>query len=138
MTLHPDFPVVSGDYQLSADWSATLPEEMNRRIEGQDLVLWRPGFTVWMSLWNNDNGETIQQRIEWLRSETSPDAFEVSVQIGETPARYSYRLDEDRDGQIVYALYGFVLKADGHLQVAIYVDDQGDLEEAGSLFNSVR
>ena len=138
MTLHPDFPVVSGDYQLSADWSVTLPDEMNRRIEDQDLVLWRPGFTVWLSLWNNDNAETAEQRIEWLSSDVSVDAFDQSVQTESSPAKYSYRLNEEREGGVVYALYGFALKDDGHLQVAIYLDDENDVESAASLFQSIR
>ena len=111
---------------------------MNRRVEDQDLVLWRPGFTVWMSLWNNDNGETVQQRLDWLRSDASPGAFEQRVQADESPARYSYRLNEEREEGAVYALYGFVLKEDGHLQIAIYADRESDIESAKSLLQSVR
>lgn len=138
MTLHPDFPVVSGDYQLSANWAITLTQEMNRRVEDQDLVLWRPGLTVWMSLWNNDHEETIQERLEWLQSDTSPDAFDVTVQADDTSARYSYRLNEDGEEGTLFALYGFALKEDGHLQIAIYVDGEGDLADAKSLFDSIR
>ena len=138
MTLHPDFPIISGDYQLSDDWALTLPTEMNRRIEDQDLVLWRPGFTVWMSLWNNDHGESVQERLQWLQSDTSPDAFDVSARADDTPARYSYRLNEDREEGMVYALYGFALKDDGHLQIAIYLDREADLAGAKSLFDSIR
>ena len=138
VALHPDFPVVSGDFQLSADWSVSLPEQMNRRVEDQDLVLWRPGFTVWMSLWGNDKGESMQQRIDWIRSDTSPKAFDQLLQADDSPARYSYRLNEDREHGVAYALYGFVLKADGHLQVAIYVDSESDIESAKTLLQSVR
>lgn len=138
VTLHPDFPVVSGDYQLSTDWAITLPQELNRRVEDQDLVLWRPGFTVWMSLWNNDHDETIHERIQWLQSDTDPTAFDVSVQAEDVPARYSYRLNEDREEGVVYALYGFAVKDDGHIQIAIYVDSEGDITEAKSLFDSLR
>ena len=138
MTLHPDFPVVSGDYKLSADWAMTLPQEMNRRVEDQDLVLWRPGFTIWMSLWKNEHDETIPERIQWFQSDTDPAAFDTSVQADEIPARYSYRLNENREESVVYALHGFALKDDGHLQVAIYVDSESDIAEAKVLFNSLR
>lgn len=138
MALHPDFPVVSGDYKLTEDWAITLPQEMNRRFEDQDLVLWRPGFTIWMSLWNNDHDETIQERIQRLQSNASRDAFSASVRVDEVPARYSYRLNEDREEGIVYALYGFALKDDGHLQVAIYADSEDDIAEAKSIFDSIR
>jgi len=111
---------------------------MNRRVEDQDLVLWHPGFTVWMSLWNNDHEETIQERLERLQSDTSPDAFDVSVRAEHTPVRYSYRLNEDGEEGTVFALYGFALKEDGHLQIAFYVDREGDLADAKSLFDSLR
>lgn len=138
VTLHPDFPVVSGEYQLSTNWTITLTQEMNRRVEDQNLVLWRPGITVWMSLWGNDHEETIRERLEWFQSVTSPYAFDVSVRADDTPARYSYRLNEDGEEGTVFAFYGFALKEDGHLQIAIYVDREGDLTDAKSLFDSLR
>ncbi len=137
VTLHPDFPVVSGDYRLSEDWALTLPTEMNRRMEGQHLVLWRPGFTAWMSLRKNCYGESIQERLQRFQSDTSPGAFDASVCTSDWPARYSYRLSENRQEGVVYALYGFALKEDGHLQVAIEVDREADLADAESLFNSL-
>ncbi len=137
MTLHPDFPVVSGDLRLSKDWTLTLPARMNRRVEDQHLVLWRPGFTVWMSSWKNCYGESIQERLQRLQSDTSPDAFGASVRAKDTPARYSYRLNEDREEGVVYALYWFALKEDGHLQIAIDVDREAGLADAESLFNSI-
>ena len=132
------FPVVSGDYHLSSRWAITLPKEMNRRLEDQDLVLWRPGITVWMSLWNNNRGETVRERLDWLQSDASPDAFDVSVEANSTPARYSYRLNEQREAGVVFALYGFAIKDDGHLQIAIYVDQEADLTDARALLDSVR
>ena len=137
MTLHPDFPVVSGDYRISEDWALTLPVEMNRRMEDQHLVLWRRGFTVWMSLRKNCYEESIQERLQRLQLDTSADAFGASVWAGDTHARYSYRLDEVRQEGVVYALYGFALKEDGHLHVVIEVDREADLADAESLFNSL-
>lgn len=138
MTLHPDFPVVSGDYRLSENWIVSLPAEMNKRMEDQDMVLWRPGFTVWLALWGNDQGGSVQERLRWIQSDTSPDAFDTVLHANETPARYSYRLNEDREEGTVYAYYGFALKDVDHLQIAIYVDREADLANAELLFNSVR
>lgn len=137
MTLNLDFPVVSGDYRLSEDWAVTLPAEMNKRTEGEHLVLWRPGFTVWMSQRKNCYGESIRERLLRLQSDTGPDAFNVAVQADGTPARYTYRLKADRDECSVYALYGFALKENGHLQVAIDVEREADIADAESLFNSL-
>lgn len=43
---HPGFPVVSGDIEVGGGWWITLPGPMNRRVEADDLVMWRPGLTV--------------------------------------------------------------------------------------------
>ena len=136
--LRSDYPVVSGDQQLSADWSLTLPRAFNRRIEDKALVLWRPGVTVWLTLWGNDRGLSPKQRLDSLRATTESDAFEVSIRSGSLPMRYTYRLDEQRDEGTVHALYGFVLKPDRDIQAAIYVDDRADLEIARSILDSIR
>jgi hypothetical protein len=94
----------------------------------------KPGITVWMSLWNNDREQSAQERLGWLRSDASPNAFDVSVEANSTPARYFYRLNE----HVVFALYGFVLKDEGHLQIVIYLDKETDLEKAKALLDSVR
>ena len=138
MSLHPDFPVVSGNYLLNEDWALTLPDEFNRRLEDQDLVLWRPGFTIWMSLWNNDHGEAIGERLAWIREDVSGDAFELELDADSDPGRLVYRLNERREQNLVYALYGFVVKSDGHLQIAIYMDDEDDIVVAQGIFASIR
>ena len=138
MSLHPEFPVVSGDYALNENWALTLPDEFNRRLEEQDLVLWRPGFTIWLSLWNNDHDETIAERLTWIREDVSDEAFDLKLDADSDPGRLVYRLNERREEDVVYALYGFVVKADGHLQMAMYVDEEGSIEAAATVFASVR
>lgn len=133
-----DLPVVSGDYRLSEDWTLTLPVEMNRRIQDQHLVLWRPGFTVWLSLRKNCYAESVQERLKRFQLDTSPEAFDACVRADDTPARYSYRLGECRQEGTVYSLYGFAVKEDGHLQIAIDVDREVDLADAEALFNSIQ
>jgi hypothetical protein len=63
--LHPDFPVVEGRYQITSDWAVTLPQQFNRRIEEDSMVCWRPSVTVWTVVWNNNNNESQQERLEW-------------------------------------------------------------------------
>jgi hypothetical protein len=65
-----------------------------------------------------------------LRGDTSPDAFDDSVFTDGDLIRYSYRLTERRDERVVHALYGFAIGVDSHVQIAIYFDDEADLEMA--------
>jgi len=138
MRLHPDFPVVSGDYRLSHDWRLTLPSEFNRRIEARDLIIWKPGFTLWLALWGCAPDDAPPDRLEDIRSDTSLDAFDVRVRADRMPIRYSYRLLESRGQNAVHALYAFVLKDSGQLQMAFYMDREADLPSARTIVESVR
>ena len=53
--LHPDFPVAEDNYQMTDEWSLTLPLPFNRRFEEGSLVIWRPRLTFWINVWGNDN-----------------------------------------------------------------------------------
>lgn len=75
--LHPHFPVVEGKYQMTKKWSVTLPGRFNRRVEDGDLVIWRPGFTIWVSALNNDKNESKEVRLARLQKGMSSDAFDV-------------------------------------------------------------
>lgn len=133
----PGFPVVEGDHQLTATWSIHLPERFARRVEDGQLVLWRPGLTIWLTAWGNDHRESQARRLAGLKQSASPERFAEDESQARNLTRYSYRLrDESPDGP-VESLYGFVLNADGHLQLAIYFDDPNDEAEAHQLVKSV-
>jgi hypothetical protein len=87
--LNPNYPVVEGRYPLTKDWSIVLPGPFNRRIEDGELCIWRPGFTVWLVAWNNDDEESAAERLSWLRETSSPDAFGVIEEESNGLARLS-------------------------------------------------
>lgn len=123
----PGFPVVEGAHQLTERWSIWLPERFARRIEEDQMVLWRPGLTIWLSAWHNDAGETLDGRLADLKLRCSPERFgELEHRDGKL-LRYSYRLREasDDDGA-VESLYAYVIAEQGHLEMAIYFDDPAD------------
>lgn len=133
----PGFPLVEGDHPLTTNWSIYLPERFARRVEDGQLVLWRPGFTIWLTAWNNDHGESQGKRLAGLKKSVSPERFAEHESQAKNLTRYSYRLrDENEDGP-VESLYGFVIFEDGHLQMAIYFDDPEDEPEARQLVESV-
>jgi hypothetical protein len=132
--LHPDFPVVTGDYQLTDTWSLSLPLKFNRRIEDGSLILWRPGLTIYFTAWNNDHQESVDVRLAKLKSLISPNAFESRESKHHVIAQFSYRLVEDS----VNVLYGFAINDDGHLQVALYFDDESDIDLAHTVFDTIK
>ena len=136
--LHPDFPVVEGKYQMTKRWSITLPGKFNRRVEDGDLVIWRPSFTIWVSALNNDKNESKEVRLARLREGMSPDAFDVQDVSEEGVLRLRYRLNEKSEDRRVAAFYGFVVGVNGHIQLGIYFDDEGDAEQAKKIWLSVK
>lgn len=134
--MHPDFPVVKGFQRLTSDWALTLPEAFNRRIQDEDLVFWRTGFTVYIAIWNNDRNETVRERLEWLRAGHSPDAFAIEEESDGDLLRMCYRLTEGGDGRVVHALYGFIIGQNSHVQMAAYFDDETELQTAKRIWRS--
>ena len=137
MSLHPEFPIVDGTYQMTKEWSIKLSEPHNRRIEEGSLVLWRPGFTVWVNVWNNDNKETVSERVSWLKKDISKKAFDLEESKDMEITRIGYRINEERPEGIVYAYYGFAINANGHVQISMYFDSEKDLSVAKSMLNGL-
>jgi hypothetical protein len=135
--LHPDYPVVEGQYELTDEWSLHLPERFNRRVEDGDLYIWRPGLTLILAVWGNDKSETSAERLAWIREDMSPKAYDVRAEDRGELVSLSYRLREASDDNRVDALYAFVVASSGHLQVAFYFDDESDCELARRILGSV-
>ena len=131
--LHPDFPIVTGNYQLNPTWAIKLPLKFNRRVEGRSLILWRPGVTLYFSAFTNDDGKSTETRLAQLKAIISPDAFEPREEQTRTGRQFSYRLVEGG----VNALYGFVIAGNGHLQVTVYFDNESDIDLARTMFASI-
>ncbi len=135
--LDPDFPVVDGRYQMTKEWSVDLPSNFNRRMEDGSLVMWKPGFTIWTSVWGNDNAEAADDRLKSLRAQASPNAFDSMTESSGGLLRYSYRLVEEFHDAQQAAFYCFAIGASGHVQMAIYFDTAEDIEESLLIWRSI-
>lgn len=134
----PGFPLVEGSYLVTDDWSIELPERFARRVEEQTLVLWRPGLTLRITVWNNDPGNGRAERLAAIKRAASKKRY--AEQEAESPylTRYSYRLRDESDDGPVEALYGFVLSEKSQLHLAIYFDDAAEEQLARTLVESVK
>ncbi|MCY0964086.1 hypothetical protein [Parathalassolituus penaei] len=135
--LHPDFPVIEGRYQMTKEWSVTLPEKFNRRIEDGDLVIWRPGVTLWIAAWGNDKNENADVRLKATRDDISPKAFDIQTSKTDHILRLTYRLREGNEQGAVPAYYCFAFGDTGHVQMAIYLDHERDVKSAQTICGSL-
>lgn len=122
---------------MTKEWAVNLPTKFNRRMEDGDLVIWKPGFTIWSSVWDNDKSESPEERLTWIRGHSSPDAFDAVTETSGGLIRYSYRLKEDSDDDRLPAIYCYAIGKAGHVQMAIYFDAPDDLATAQAIWRSL-
>lgn len=138
--LNPKFPVVDGTVKVTREWALDLPEKFNRRFEDGSMVIWRPEFTIWISVWENEKNKSPYDQLDYIRADKSKEAFDVVEMKASDIYRYSYRIDEYREEarKTVYAFYGYVAGKSGYTQIAFYYDKQTDLDEAKKIWLSIR
>lgn len=133
----PGFPVVHGRQPLSNTWALQLPEQFSRRLEDGSLVFWRPGLTIWLTVWDNDRCESTSQRLAGFKQAISKQRWDERETNSGGVLRFSYRLrDENEDGP-VESLSALLFNDDGHLQLSIYFDDIADEAVARQIVDSV-
>lgn len=138
--LHPDFPILEpGPFALTDRWSLELPFRLNKRIEedGQ-MVLWRPGVTIYASCWGiPEDYDSSADLLRDLTAERDPAAFDYQELKEGKLLRIAYRLTEDQDGLEVHSLYCFVADPDGYVHLSIYFDNPEDGETAVALWKGI-
>lgn len=131
------FPTVEGNYQMTKDWSVFLPQKFKRRFEDDQLVLWRPGFTLWIAVWGNDKDQSAEERLARVKRDMSKEGFDLEEKREGALLRFAYRLKEDAPDKRVPAYYCFAIGRSGHVQMAIYFDDEATLSQARAICWSV-
>ena len=137
VNLHPDFPVVSGKYQMTNEWSIVLPSEFNRRFEDGSLVIWRPGITLWIDARNNDDNQSIEERAAWANDTKSTKAYDIEEIKEKSIYRVGYRLAEESEDQRAASFNGYAIGNDGHIFISIYFDNESDAENAKQIWKSI-
>jgi len=138
MSLHPDFPIIEGEYQITKTWSISLDQKYNRRIEDGSMVIWRPGVTVWLIAWGNDDNKSIQERINNTKIDISNKAYNYLEKIDNNVGKIRYFLKEVENSNSQIGLNGLLFNKNGHLQVSIYYDKSSDESLVKKLFDSIK
>ncbi|MES3024061.1 MAG: hypothetical protein V4857_21045 [Pseudomonadota bacterium] len=139
--LHPDYPVVTGDYLLTAGWRLVLPEKFNRRIEDGSLVLWMPELTFWINAWNNDQQISVDEQLALILTSVSPERRDERIEKSATATRLSYELaeeDPDASSAECHSVCAYVISARGYLQISAYFDSPPARALAYKIIASIR
>ncbi len=128
--------VVEGVVVLSNRWSLRLPVPFSKRQDGEDVVLWRPEFTIWMSEWGAELADA-DAGLERIRDEMPGDAVEEAVERDDDVIHFGYSLVERRGRRRMHVFHGFVLGSAGEAQLAMYLKRAEDLELARAIWRSL-
>ena len=140
MTLHPDYPVVSGSYQMTDEWLVELPTELNRRVEDGDLVLWRPGLTFWIAIWNS-NEESQDERVSQILETANPARTDQQLTRDGALTWLTYELiesDPERNQDVYGSISGHVLSRTESVQISAYFDTPEARSLGYQVIHSVR
>jgi len=140
MSLHLDFPIVEGKYRLTREWTVDLPGKFNRRIDDDDLVIWRPGLTFWIAIWDLEAGNSPEETLAWILEDASPHRTDEKIDRDGGLLRLTYRLREQdpEDPSSCTAIYGYVFSASDHVQIAGYCDGADAEVAAEEVIRSLR
>lgn len=139
--LHPDFPVVTGDYQLTESWRLFLPGQFNRRFEDNSLVLWRPQLTFWAIAWNNDHDTSMETRLASILGAASPHRGFEQIERTSSLIRLTYELpekDASRTPADYTSISAYSIGLAGHLQLSAYFDTAAARSVAYQVIHSVQ
>jgi hypothetical protein len=132
-----EFPIVEGEYQMTRDWSISLPGRFKKRFDDGSLVLWGQGVTAWIIVWEKPATEEKSDRLAFLRKDISPKAYDVREESAAGLLRFSYRLADDGSEAKAPAYHCFVVGELGHVQMSVYFDEEEDVEVARALGRSL-
>lgn len=141
MSLHPDYPIVTGSYQMTDEWAVTLPDEFNRRIEDGSLVLWRPTLTFWISIWGNDKDTSEEKRLASILETASDLRGEQQIERTDKLLRLTYELPEEdrsRPKAAYKSISGYAIAPIGHVQISAYFDTPAARTLGYKIIHSVR
>jgi len=135
--MNTQFPYLIGRVALTDDWTIDLPYAFKQRFEDRQMVLWRPGFTIWISVWNNDNNEPIAKRKSDLAAHASAGKYNESTTENDGRLYYFYRIDEPSEDGRAPAFQGFAFGDHGHVQLSIYFDQESDVGLASQILCTI-
>ena len=141
MGLHPDYPIVTGKYQMTDEWTVMLPEEFNRRVEEGSLVLWKPALTFWITIWGNDTDASTDERLVSILETASDLRTDQQIERAGDIVRLTYELpetDTSRPQAVYKSISGYVISAPGHVQISAYFDTPSARTLGYEVIHSIR
>ena len=125
-------PVDKGIVQIGKNWSFEVSSRMVRRIEDNSLVIWKPGFTIWLNIFTPKNISKTE-RLDTILKAKSDMSQDLQQEDSENMSKIRYQLNED--GQDSINIFGFT--ATSQIHMSIYYDNDDCLGEIDMIWNTL-
>jgi len=128
------------DYQLTRQWSLSLPDGFQQRKEGAHLIFWAPGITIITTVFTYSGESERQALLANLRDKALAEEHKTIEDSDEDEflQRFGYlQTEEIQPGHTRLALHAFTLAPQGCLQTSFYADRPEDFDLALEAWKSV-
>ncbi len=129
-------PVDKGHIKITKNWGFNISGRMLKRFDKGSLVIWRPGFTIWLDSYDT-NGAGVEERINNVIKTASPDKTDFLEAQEDGVRKIRYRLQEVTGGNEQNAVYIFALTDNQEIHMTIYYDDSNDLLEIEEIWKTL-
>ncbi len=122
---------------ITSDWRIDLDPEFRRRTDGGDLVLWKPGRTVYATVFKAGSAEA-DEAINRLLEARRGEVMDTYDRLEPGLVGHAYLLPEGNDKGRYWGLNTWVTCQGSVVCVTFYFDDAADLPWALDAWLSVR
>jgi hypothetical protein len=129
-------PVVEGKVALTKEWSIEVSACMLRRYDNGSLVIWRPGFTLWINTYTTSEISP-EVRAGDILSGMSKDAQGLENDVSESLHKIRYWLEELVDNLSQRACYISGLTATEQINIAVYFDLMEECSEVDKIWKTL-
>jgi hypothetical protein len=131
------YPLNEGIAQITESWSFEISTRMLRRYDKGSLVIWRPGFTIWLNAYSPNN-IAIEERAEKILETMSSDNQDLLKETKNGIQKIRYRLVEEIEGIKQSSAYIFGLTDNQEIHITIYYDDPKHMVGIEQIWDTLR
>ncbi len=127
--------VEAGPVRITVEWTMEISSTMTRRVDENSLVVWRPGFTIWIDVFKG-GPDTVSDRVDEILRTQSKQSENLQQEDADGMTKVRYSLVEKREGYEQPAIYLFGITQKSEIHMGIYYDEEKDLPEVEKIWQT--
>lgn len=125
-------------YRVTNEWTLTLPDDFESRVEEGKLVFWKIGITIIVVAFRLPDNTGKIELLNQIQKRIPENAFETLVSTkGEIVGLGYTQIHQRQDEKNRLSLYTFTASNTSCLQTAFYLDHPTDLDWAKSVWEMI-